>query len=170
MTSSNCDLRIPNKNLSAADPRFTKLLEENWRKLEEWVRYQNRNCGCEMSEVQFTFVNTLTTDESGAWQSDRKRRATGARLTMNGYADTSDISITVYRNGESIGVLTLPAGENWTTTTFSPAANFGPNGEFLSIAATDIGDLVASKFTVIVYFACGGEDGAPPDPTPVPEV
>lgn len=163
-SSTNCDLRIPHKNVSPTDPSFRSKNQENWLALERWVTYRNRECGCEMSEVHWSRPLGLTSSTSPAWQSDQKRQAIGARVIINGEVDTADITIDIIRNGSTIGQVTVPAGDNWATTVFSSAANFGPDGEFLYVQASDLGDGVATKVTVIVYLTCGGEAGTPPEP------
>lgn len=156
---TSCDLQIPYK----VDPNPWKQ-HQNWVAIERWATYFARNCagGCAMEEIQWSQPSTLDGSTSPPWQSEQDRTLVAVKALCN-TPDPDPVEFTFYRNGDTITSLTMPAGEN-VVKAVDLSANFGADGEFLTFAVTDLGAGTGSGWTVIAYFDCGGEPGAPPDP------
>lgn len=119
-------------------------------------------------ELVISNPGTLSTTPSPPWQSGSPRRLIRLKVLVGGEVDTADVVIDAYNNSDTIATMTLPANANTLyveeASLNSNYTNFGTDGQFLTFAATDIGDGVATRVTIIAYFTCGIEGGSPPDP------
>jgi len=161
---SNCDLQIPYK----VDPNPWKQ-HQNWLAIERWATYFARNCGANCHhELVVSNPGILSSTPSPPWQSMTNRRLTRLTVLVGGTVDTSDVVIVAYNNADTIATITLPAGDNVVhveeAALDATYTNFGTDGQFLTFAATDVGDNIASRVTIIAVFTCGTSGGSPPDP------
>ena len=165
---TNCDLQIPYK----LDPNPWKQ-HQNWLAIERWATYFARNCSgaCVPYELVVSNPGILSETPSPPWQSTNvDRTLTRLTLLFGGEIDTSPVTITAYNNSDTVGTITMPAGDNVvhveSTSLDSTYTTFALDGQFLTFTVTDLGDNLASRVTIIAVFDCGTGTGSPPDPPP----
>lgn len=116
------------------------------------------NAGCGPLEQSFSREGGLTLTESQPWQAgDFNRTLYRAKMIFR-VVDTADVTVEVRRNGDVVTALTMPAGECFVEDS-GLAANFGVDGEHLTVCCTDLGDSEARGVTVTCYLSCHGVDG-----------
>lgn len=102
----------------------------------EHERRLRRHAVPSVQSIPFTYSGAVAVSSSPPWVADTDVTLRKVRALL-GTAGTSDTVVTVYKNGSSLGVLTLTSGDTNVAEDF--AVSFAADTDLLTVAVTTAG-------------------------------